>query len=183
MFIRSRYGGWACLMSLLAAVLLTGRDGAFQAPVTGESVQLPFVWPAASLVPVLMVSRSRMAEWESRALRNLRGSHAAMMVGATGVGAWVVVTLQPLVWPVLVGIALIIQAVGILGLDLFGEWAGIVVAAVGAMTVLRGSWVEATLVYSGADDRGGVTLATGVVAYCVALVVAVSRVGRARSEI
>jgi hypothetical protein len=165
LFLRARYAGWAALVGTAGALGLAGASGVVEAPVTGEAVSLPYVWPAASVVPVVLVARSRLADWERRGTRRLAAAHAAVLVGVPAIGAVLVLALQPRAWPALITTALVLQALAVLGFGLLGEWMWLPVAAAASLTVLRSSAVQALLAYCSSGDHPVPALAVAAAAY------------------
>ncbi|MGZ6740234.1 MAG: hypothetical protein ACXVD4_12225 [Nocardioides sp.] len=159
-------------LTCLSAVLLLGRSGSVEAPVTGENVGLPYVWPAASVAPILLVARSRMQAWEARSARRVGGYHAAVLVAMAGIGACWAVVLQPRACQPLIATSLVLQACAVAALSVLGDWSWLLAAALASLTVLRSSWVESLMVTSTGVDRAGTCLVVGLVGFALAVLLA-----------
>jgi hypothetical protein len=177
--LRSRNVVWAGALICLSAVVFLGQTGAVEAPVTGENVGLPYVWPAASVAPILLVSRSRMHAWEAGSPRPVGRYHAAVLVAVASLGAAWAVALQPLAWQSLLATSLVLQACAVGALSVLGDWSWLLAAALASLTVLRNSWVESLLVASTGADRTGVALAIGMVGFGLGVLLAARQAARA----
>jgi hypothetical protein len=174
LFLRARNVGWATLMATGSAVL-TGSAGVVEAPLTGEAVTLPYVWPAVSVVPVVLMARSRMRDWERWSARRLALPHALPLVLVPALAGSVVVAAQPQAWTALLTLSLTLEASALVGCAVLGDWAWLLAAGVASLTVLRHSVVERVLISSSSGDRNGVVLGLAGAAYSGAVLLASGR--------
>ena len=146
LFLRARRVGWAVVLAVVLMGGLLTTQTPVPIPLFGSATTTVFVWPVLATGPTALVLEATTAEWDRRSTRRLGHLDGLVVLATIAGSALGPVVLRPQGSRSALAIFLTLQALTVLTARLVGDWAWMLTAGLGSLTVVNSPFVTQALV-------------------------------------